>query len=105
MHRPLPFDLLPSRLERGAPRTGGGWRIAQPAALRAGLQMKIVLRAMAEIFDVLDVEIVDREPHTQIFGANSHFVLLQTFPSSFPRKREPRAARTRRSPGPPLGRG
>src|SRR5712672_2552401 len=66
--------------------------------------MKIVLRAMAEIFEVLDVEIVDREPHTQIFGANSHFVLLQTFPSSFPRKREPRAARTGRSPGPPLGR-
>ena len=34
--------------------------------------MEVVLGAMAEIFQVLDVEIVDSEPHAQIFGANSH---------------------------------
>src|SRR6202795_5418346 len=64
--------------------------------------MKIVLRAMAEIFEVLDVEIVDREPHAQIFGANSHFVLLQTFPSSFPRKRRESGNPGPREPDAPL---
>ena len=72
MHRPPAFDLFPSRLEGGAPRAGGGRRITQSAALRASLQMKIVLGAMAEIFEVLDIEIVDSESHAQIFGANRH---------------------------------
>src|SRR6516165_5298850 len=36
--------------------------------------MEVVLRAMAEIFEVLDVEVVDSEPHAQIFGANSHLI-------------------------------
>jgi hypothetical protein len=53
--------------------------------------MEIVLRAMAEIFEVLDVEIVHGERHAEIFAANSHFVSPSTFPPSFPRKREPGA--------------
>ncbi len=72
MHRTLPFDLLPARFERRTPWAGGGRRVAQPAAPGAGLQMEIVIGAVPEIFEVLNVEIVESEPHAQIFGANSH---------------------------------
>ena len=34
--------------------------------------MEIVLRAMAEIFEVLDIEIIDSERHAEIFAANCH---------------------------------
>src|ERR1700719_228803 len=34
--------------------------------------MEIVLRAMAEIFEVLDIEVVHGESHAEIFAANSH---------------------------------
>ena len=36
--------------------------------------MKIVLGAVAEIFEVLDIEIVDGEPHAHVFAANWHFL-------------------------------
>jgi hypothetical protein len=42
--------------------------------LIARLQVKIVLRAMAEIFEVLDIEIVDRQTHAHIFTANWHLI-------------------------------
>src|SRR5689334_16008980 len=80
MHRPLPLDLSPRRFQCCAPWAGGGRRVTQPAALRAGLQMEIVLRAMTEIFEVLDIEIIDSERHAEIFAANSHFVPPSTFP-------------------------
>src|SRR5271169_757918 len=34
--------------------------------------MEIVLRAMAEIFEVLDIKIIDGECRAEIFAANSH---------------------------------
>jgi hypothetical protein len=76
MHRPPPLDFPPARIECGTPRAGSGWRVAQSAALGAGLQVKVVLGAVAKIFEVLDVEIVDGEPHPKVFAANSHFLLL-----------------------------
>src|SRR6516162_2091863 len=101
MYRPFSFDPSPGRLETCAPGAGGGRRIAQPAALRAGLQVKIMLGAVVEIFGVLDVEIVDSEPHPQIFAANRHFVSPSSFPLSFPRKREPRGSQCERWPRTP----
>src|SRR6266849_4920198 len=86
VHRPLTFDLFPARFERGAPRAGRGRRIAQSTALRAGLQMKVVLSAVTEILGVLDIEIVDGERHAQIFAANSHFVSPSTISSVIPAK-------------------
>src|ERR1700730_3141825 len=80
MHRPLSLDLSPRRFQCCTPWAGGGRGVAQPATLRAGLQMEIVLRAMTEIFEVLDIEIIDSERHGEIFAANSHFVPPSTFP-------------------------
>src|ERR1700730_17149602 len=80
MHRPLSLDLSPRRFQCCTPWAGGGRGVAQPATLRAGLQMEIVLRAMTEIFEVLDIEIIDSERHAEIFAANSHFVPPSTFP-------------------------
>src|SRR5689334_1299707 len=79
MHRALAFDFFPSRLQGCAPWARGGRRVAQPAALRAGLQVEIVLRAMTKIFEVLDIEIIDSERHAEIFAANSHFFSPSTF--------------------------
>jgi hypothetical protein len=74
MHGTLALDRLPGGFKAHAPWTSGRRRVTQPAALIACLQVKIVLRAMAEIFEVLDVEIVDRQTHAHIFTANWHLI-------------------------------
>src|SRR5204863_10059514 len=48
MHRAFPFDLLPCRLTRHAPRAGGRGRIAQSAAARTGLQVVVMRHAVLE---------------------------------------------------------
>src|ERR1051325_3405113 len=72
MHRAFSLDFLPDRLARHAPRAGGRRRIAQPVALGAGLQVEIMRGAMLEIFDILDIEIVDAQPHAEILSFDWH---------------------------------
>src|SRR5262249_48606405 len=72
MHRAFPLDLLPSGLTRHAPGAGRRRRIAQPAALGAGLQAEVVGGAMLEVHDILDIEIVDAQPHAEILAFDRH---------------------------------
>src|SRR6185437_7475023 len=72
MHRAFSLDFLPDRLARHAPRAGGRRRIAQPVALGAGLQVEIMRGAMLEILDILDIEIVDAQPHAEIVSFDWH---------------------------------
>src|SRR5262249_919940 len=48
MHGAAPLDRHPFRLQPGAPRARGGWRIAQQLARGAALQTEIVLRTVSE---------------------------------------------------------
>src|SRR6185312_2364769 len=66
------LDLGPARRRIGAPRAGGGRRVAQQAALGAGLQMEIMRGAMPEILEVLAVELADVERHVEILGFDGH---------------------------------
>src|SRR5207248_645287 len=72
MHRPLPFDLFPGGLARHAPRAGRRRRVAQPAAFCASLQVEVVGGAMLEVLDILDIEIVDAQPHAEILPFDCH---------------------------------
>src|SRR5258708_37393181 len=70
MHRALALDLLPGRFATHAPRARGGRRVAEAAALVAGLQVEIVRGAMLEVFDVLDIEIVEPQVHAHVVAVD-----------------------------------
>ena len=86
MHRALALDLLPGRFERRAPWAGGGRRIAQPAASGAGLQMEIVRRAVAEIFEVLVSRSARLQRHARDIGLNSWPLSCSPFAAAQPRR-------------------
>jgi hypothetical protein len=70
VHRALALDPPPLRFKRHAPWAGGCRRIAQPAAAQAGLQVEIMRRAIAEIVEVLMIEIRHLQRHPEIGGLN-----------------------------------
>src|SRR6185312_917397 len=105
MHRAFALDLFPARLARHAPRASCGRWITQPAAIVAGLQVEIVLGTVLEVRDVLDIEVVNAQPHAHVVAVDRRHYAVSFISSSSPRKRGPRAIASSLAPGPPLPRG
>src|SRR5262245_53090657 len=72
VHRAFALDGHPSGLAAHAPGAGGGGRIAQQLALAALLQVETVLGAVLEVRDVLAVELVEPQTHSEIVGCDGH---------------------------------
>ena len=80
VHRALALDPRPGRLGMGTERAAGGRRVAQQTAGIAALQVEVVRRAVLEVLEVLDVEIVDLERHAEIGRADGHGAILPQAP-------------------------
>src|SRR5262249_7494960 len=68
----LALHRHPCGFGAGAPRAGRGGGVAQQMAMRAALQAKIVCRAVLEVGEVLNVEILKGERHAEIVGLVRH---------------------------------
>ena len=77
----LSFDGDPTRLATAAIMAGRARRVADDAALAAFLEVKIMRRAVLEIFGVLDIQLADRESHAEMIALHSsHSSILPQSP-------------------------